>query len=63
MQFVASTAQQYGLKDPHNSREAIDAAARYVRDLSKRFSGHAGLVLAAYNAGEGTVKLIVTASD
>ena len=56
MQFVPSTAKQYGLTNPHNSREAVDAAARYVRDLLKRFDGRGDLVLAAYNAGEGTVE-------
>lgn len=56
MQFVPATAQQYGLTNPHNPREAVDAAARYVRDLLKRFDGRGDLVLAAYNAGEGTVE-------
>lgn len=56
MQFVTSTARRYGLKNPHNAEEAVDAAARYVRDLEKRFDGRRELVLAAYNAGEGTVE-------
>ena len=56
MQFVPATARRYGLRNPHNPREAIDAAARYVRDLLRRFGGRADLVLAAYNAGEGTVE-------
>jgi len=56
MQFVAATAQRYGVKDPHNSSESIEGAARYVRDLLGRFGGRVELVLAAYNAGEGTVE-------
>ncbi len=56
MQFVAATARRYGLKNPHNASEAVDAAARYVRDLQRRFGRRAELVLAAYNAGEGTVE-------
>jgi soluble lytic murein transglycosylase-like protein len=56
MQFVATTARRYGLRNPHNVREAVDAAARYLRDLEKRFDGRRELVLAAYNAGEGTVE-------
>jgi hypothetical protein len=36
--------------------EALEASARYVRDLKKRFGGDRTLVLAAYNAGEGTVE-------
>ena len=56
MQFTAPTAARYGLKNPHDVREAIDAAARYVRDLQKRFGPRGDLILAAYNAGEGTVE-------
>jgi soluble lytic murein transglycosylase-like protein len=56
MQFTAPTAARYGLKDPHSVREAIDAAARYVRDLQERFGARGDLILAAYNAGEGTVE-------
>jgi soluble lytic murein transglycosylase-like protein len=56
MQFVYSTAHRYGLNNPHNVYEALNASARYVRDLKKRFGGDRTLVLAAYNAGEGTVE-------
>ena len=56
MQFTASTAQRYGLINPHDPRESIDAAARYLRDLQTRFGPRLDLILAAYNAGEGTVE-------
>ena len=56
MQFVPSTGKRYGLSNPHDPRDAIDAAARYVRDLMSRFDGNLDLVLAAYNAGEGAVE-------
>lgn len=56
MQFASATAQQYRLRNPFDAREAVDAAARYIADLQKRFQGHGELVLAAYNAGEGTVE-------
>lgn len=56
MQFIASTGRRYGLSNPHNVADAIDAAARYLRDLKKRFEGNRLLILAAYNAGEGTVE-------
>lgn len=56
MQFNAPIAARYRLKNPHDVREAIDAAARYVRDLQKRFGARGDLILAAYNAGEGTVQ-------
>lgn len=56
MQFMPATAARYGLGDPHNPQAAIDAAARYLRDLAVRFDHRADLVLAAYNAGEATVE-------
>ena len=56
MQFVSGTARRYGLNNPHNVIEALDASARYVRDLKNRFAGDRTLVLAAYNSGEGTVE-------
>lgn len=56
MQFMPATAATYGLADPFDAAAAIDAAARYVRDLSVRFGHRFDLVLAGYNAGEGTVE-------
>ncbi len=58
MQFVPSTGRRYGLKtvrELHDPALSIDAAARYVRDLSAMFGGKIDLVLAAYNAGEHAV--------
>ncbi len=56
MQFMPDTARRYGLQNPHDPRAAIDAGARYLRDLLVRFNGRLDLALAAYNAGEGTVE-------
>ena len=56
MQFTSATALRYGVKNPHDPRESLDAAARYVRDLQTRFGPRVDLILAAYNAGEGTVE-------
>lgn len=60
MQFMPDTARRYGLRDPHDARAAIDAAAHYLRDLLVRFNGRLDLALAAYNAGEGTVESFLT---
>lgn len=53
-QFMPATARAYGLSDPTDPGAAIDAQARYMRDLLKRFKTPA-LALAAYNAGPGNV--------
>src|SRR5712691_3561117 len=60
MQFMPETAARYGLHDPHDPQAAIDAAARYLRDLLQRFNGRVDLALAAYNAGEGAVTSFMT---
>jgi hypothetical protein len=60
MQFMPETAIRYGLRDPHDPKRAIDAGARYLRDLLVRFGGRVELALAAYNAGEGTVGSFLT---
>ena len=60
MQFMPETAARYGLRDPHDPEHAIDAAARYFRDLLKKFGGRVDLAVAAYNAGEGAVSSFMT---
>lgn len=55
MQFIPSTARRFGLEDRFDPAASIDAAARYVRFLSRQFGGRLELVLAGYNAGEGAV--------
>jgi soluble lytic murein transglycosylase-like protein len=60
MQFMPETATRYALRNPHDPRTAIDAGARYLRDLLRRFDGRVDLALAAYNAGEGTVDAFLT---
>jgi len=60
MQFMPDTAKRFGVRNPHDPQQAIDAAARYLRDLLRKFGGRLDLALAAYNAGEGTVESFQT---
>jgi len=60
MQFMPETAARYGLMNPHDPKAAIDAAARYFRDLLRKFDGRIDLAFAAYNAGEGAVEAFRT---
>jgi soluble lytic murein transglycosylase-like protein len=53
-QFMPGTARAYGLADPFDPAAAIQAQARLMRDLLRRF-GTVPLALAAYNAGPGAV--------
>ncbi len=54
-QFIPSTAAAYGLRDPFDPVEAIDAEAHLMSDLLHRF-GSPQLALAAYNAGPAPVE-------
>lgn len=56
MQFMPETAQRYGLRNPHDAKSSIDAAAHHLSDLLRKFGGRVDLALAAYNAGEGAVE-------
>jgi hypothetical protein len=51
MQFVPATAKAYGLEDPFNPEQSVDAAARLMKDLTKQFDGDVGKALEAYNGG------------
>jgi soluble lytic murein transglycosylase-like protein len=55
MQFMPEAAAKYGLQNPNDPKQAIDAAAHYLRDLLNKFGGRLDLAVAAYNAGEGAV--------
>ncbi len=57
---MPDTAKRFGVRNPHDPQQAIDAAARYLRDLLMKFDGRLDLALAAYNAGEGTVESFQT---
>jgi hypothetical protein len=54
-QFMPSTAASYGLADPYDPVEAIDAEAHLMADLIRQF-GSPQLALAAYNAGPAPVE-------
>jgi hypothetical protein len=54
-QFMPSTAASYGLADPFDPVEAIEAQAHLMSDLIHRF-GSPELALAAYNAGPAPVE-------
>lgn len=56
MQLMPDTAKRYGVSDLLNPLENLRAGARYLRDLLALFDKNLRLVIAAYNAGEGSVR-------
>jgi soluble lytic murein transglycosylase-like protein len=58
MQLMPATARRFGVVGGKVFEPAsnLDAGARYLSWLAERFDGDLPRVLAAYNAGEGTVE-------
>lgn len=54
MQLMPATAQGLGVENSFDPAQAVDGAARLLRDLLDRF-GRTDYALAAYNAGPGAV--------
>jgi soluble lytic murein transglycosylase-like protein len=55
MQLMPATAKRFGCEHPDDPQENIAAGTKYLSWLLKRFAGNVELVLAGYNAGEGSV--------
>ncbi len=53
-QLMPSTAKALGVKNPYDPYENMEAAARHMADLKKRY-GSIEFALAAYNGGGGAV--------
>jgi hypothetical protein len=60
MQFIPSTAARFNLTNPTDAAQSIDAAARYLLELTQQFNGRLDLVLASYNSGETAVECFRT---
>jgi soluble lytic murein transglycosylase-like protein len=56
MQLMPATAARFGVKDSLVAPENIAGGVRYLDWLMKEFDKDPILVLAGYNAGEGSVR-------
>jgi soluble lytic murein transglycosylase-like protein len=56
MQLMPGTADMYGVSDPFDATQNIDAGVQHLAGLLERYNGDVTLAAAAYNAGEGAVK-------
>ena len=54
MQLMPATARQYGVRNSYDPRSNIEAGVRHLKDLLSRLE--LPTALAAYNAGEGTIR-------
>lgn len=55
MQLMPATAQRFGVTNAWDPAQNIEGSAKYLKYLTKRFSGKKENILAGYNAGEGNV--------
>jgi soluble lytic murein transglycosylase-like protein len=55
-QFMPGTAARFGLRNPYDVDQSLEAWGKYMTYLLKRFGGRYDLALAGYNAGEGNVE-------
>jgi hypothetical protein len=55
MQLMPATARRYGVTDPFNPAQNIQAGTQHLDSLLKRFGNNLHLALAAYNSGESNV--------
>ncbi len=55
MQLMPATAARFKCDDRKDPKKNVEAGAKYLRFLIKRFDGNVKLALAGYNAGEGNV--------
>lgn len=55
MQLMPATARNYGVTDAFSPAQSIDAGAKHLRSLLRRYHGDLTLAAAAYNAGVGAV--------
>jgi len=55
MQLMDGTAKMLGVSDPFDIKQNINAGAKYLSNLLKKFDGDLKKALAAYNAGPSAV--------
>jgi soluble lytic murein transglycosylase-like protein len=55
MQLMPAVAAQFGVHDPFDPKQNVDAGTRLLKQLLAKYNGDTKLTLAAYNAGPGRV--------
>ena len=51
MQLMPATSEQFGVKDPFDARQNVEAGTKLLKQLLTKYNNDVSLALAAYNAG------------
>lgn len=55
MQLMPATAQQFGVHDPFDPKQNVEAGTKFLKQLLTKYNGDMRLALSAYNAGPDRV--------
>ena len=55
MQLMPENIKHYGVSNPYDISENIDAGTRHIKDYNQMYNGNLQMALAAYNCGPGTM--------
>ncbi|MDR6880119.1 lytic transglycosylase domain-containing protein [Bacillus sp. 3255] len=63
MQLMDGTGRGFGVTNPFDPQQNVDAGTHFLSNLLKKYNGNEGVALAAYNAGPGRVDRLGIRND
>jgi soluble lytic murein transglycosylase-like protein len=63
MQLMDGTGEGYGVTDPFDPQQNVQAGTQFLAGLLRKYDGNEGVALAAYNAGPGRVDRLGIRTD
>ncbi|BFT73358.1 lytic transglycosylase domain-containing protein [Paenibacillus sp. P36] len=63
MQLMDGTGRGYGVTNPFDPKQNVDAGTHFLSNLIQKYNGNEGVALAAYNAGPGRVDRLGIKND
>ncbi|WNR46407.1 lytic transglycosylase domain-containing protein [Paenibacillus roseipurpureus] len=63
MQLMDGTSSGYGVTNPFDPQQNVDAGTHFLSGLLKKYNGNEGVALAAYNAGPGRIDRLGIKTD
>ncbi|UKS30316.1 lytic transglycosylase domain-containing protein [Paenibacillus sp. HWE-109] len=63
MQLMDGTGSGFGVTNPFDPQQNVDAGTHFLSNLVKKYNGNEGVALAAYNAGPGRIDRLGIRTD